>query len=140
MGAKTPKRTRAAVACVLVDGHPAVLEAVVELLESEGIAVVGRARRGAEAIPLARSVDAVVVTDRSLPDMSGLEVAEEILRTEPGRAIVLYTATITPAGVTKALGLGVRGVVSKDSLATELVPAIRAAAAGGSYVDPRLVP
>lgn len=138
MGAETPRRKRTPLRCLLVDDHPAVLEALTELLEAEGIAVVGRAYTGAEAIPLARSVDAVVVTDLSLPDMTGLEVAEEILRTEPGRAIVLYAATITAARVTKALELGVRGVVLTDSAPVALAPAIRAAAAGGSFVDPRI--
>jgi two-component system nitrate/nitrite response regulator NarL len=126
------------ITCVLVDDHPAVLSAIVELLAADGIVVAACASTGAEAIPVVRGADAVVVTDFRLSDMTGLDLAREILRTDPRRGVVLYTATITAIGIAEARAIGVRAIVLKDSLAAELSSAIRAVAAGGSYIGARI--
>lgn len=124
--------------CLLVDDHLSVLDALQDLLEAEGIVVVGRALTGAEALAFAPEHATVVVTDLRLPDISGMEVARELLRMQPGRAVVLYSATIGAVGAAAAVAIGVRGVVLKESVSRELPVAIRTVAGGGTYLDPRL--
>lgn len=128
----------AAITCLLVDDHPAVLDAIEELLLADGILVAGRARTGAEALAFDLDDVTVVVTDVRLPDITGLDVARELLRRQPNRLVILYTATITPAGASAALGAGVRGVVLKDSVPRELPAAIREVAGGGTHLDRRI--
>jgi len=134
MGGARPDR----IECLIVDDHPSVLDALEDLLEAEGIVVLGRALTGADALASAPDHATVVVTDLRLPDISGLDVARELIRVQPGRPVVLYSATIGATGAAAAREIGVRGVVLKDSLPRELPAAIRVVAAGGTYLDPRL--
>jgi DNA-binding NarL/FixJ family response regulator len=136
MGA--PAQEETPITCLLVDDHQAILDALHRLLEAEGIAVVGRARSGADALAFANASATVIVTDHTLPDMSGLELARAILAERPGQKIVLYTSRFSPRGVEDALAMGVKGIVLTDSIATDLPHAIRLVADGGTYVDPGL--
>lgn len=126
------------IGCIVVESHPDVLAALEELLAGEQIAVVGRARTGAEAIALGARAATVLVTDVGLPDMSGLELARRLVDAEPALRVVLYTADAGPEGATAALELGVHGIVLKGSNPALLPQAIRSVAAGGTYVDPAL--
>ena len=126
------------ISCILVDDHPVVLDALADLLESEGIAVVGRAEDASEALALRRAPGAVVVSDFRLPGRTGLQLARDLLEADPACRVVLYTATISPTGAFDALRNGVCGVVLKDSLPVELPRAVRTVAAGGTFVDPRV--
>jgi DNA-binding NarL/FixJ family response regulator len=134
MGSSSSERP-GEVTCVLVDDHPSMLNALASLLESDGIAVVGRASTGAEAVALALQGSMVIVADARLADTSGLELAREILGVDPARGIVLYGGSITAVGVRAALDAGVRGIVFADSLLTSLSVAVRTVAAGGTHVD-----
>jgi DNA-binding NarL/FixJ family response regulator len=138
MGGGSNIETSAAISCVLVDDHPSMLDALASLLESDGISVVGRALTGADAVALAREGSMVIATDARLGDMSGVDLAREILGVDPARGVVLYGGSITAAGACAALDAGVRGVVLMDALPNSLSAAIRAVSAGGTFVDPRL--
>jgi DNA-binding NarL/FixJ family response regulator len=137
MGASNPEGTEA-ITCVLVDDHPSMLDALVALLEADGIAVVDRARTGADALALGLEGSTVLVADARLGDISGFDLAREILRVDPSRGVVLYGGSITAVGARSALDAGVRGIVLTDSLPTGLSAAIRTVSAGGTYVDARL--
>jgi DNA-binding NarL/FixJ family response regulator len=137
MGASRPQ-VDPSVSCILVDDHPAVIAALSDLLESEGIAVVGHAADAAEALALERAPATVVVSDLRLPGRTGIELAHDLLEADPECRVVLYTATISPAGAVNALRAGIRGVVLKDSIPAELSRAVRTVAEGGTFVDPRL--
>lgn len=81
-----------AVTCLVADDHPAVLGAVSAVLEDSGIEVVARAREGAEALELIRTLKPqVALLDVRMPRMSGIEVTRESLRTTPETGILLYT-------------------------------------------------
>lgn len=124
--------------CILVDDHRAVLDALRDLLESEGIIVTGRAADASEALDLPRGPATVVVSDLRLPGRTGLDLARELLAGDPECRIVIYTATLSRSGAVAALRAGVRGVVLKGSLPVELPRAIRTVAGGGTFLDPRV--
>ena len=127
------------VTCLVADDHPAVLEAVAEFLGSEGIDVVARARDGEEA--LARIGDrrpAVALVDVRMPGLDGLEVARRAKRAAPGTAVLLYTGYGDRAVLTEALDAGVGGFVLKEAPLEDLLRAVRAVAAGKTYIDPVL--
>ncbi|HEY5294401.1 MAG TPA: response regulator transcription factor [Gaiellaceae bacterium] len=127
------------VTCVVADDHPAVLEAVSEFLTQGGVEVVGRALEGEEALEQieARHPD-VALIDVRMPRLGGIELARRAQRSATGTAILLYTGYGDRALLTEALDAGVRGFVLKEAPMDDLLRAVRAVSAGGTYLDPVL--
>lgn len=127
------------VTCVIADDHPAVLDAVAEFLTQGGVEVVGRARDGEEAFAeIEQWKPQVALVDVRMPKLGGIEVARRASRLVPETAIVLYTGYGDRAQLTEALDAGVRGFVLKEAPMDDLLRALNAVAAGGTYVDPVL--
>ena len=80
----------------------------------------------------------VLVLDLNMPGGSSLEAIPEMPETSPGTAVVVLTMQEDPAFAREALQAGARGYVLKQSAGTELVQAIRAAAGGGTWLNPEL--
>ncbi len=125
--------------CLVADDHPAMVEAVCEVLAEHGIEVIGRARDGEEAVTKieARKPD-VAVVDLRMPRLSGVEIARRIARSTPDTGVILYTAYGERALLTEAFDAGARGFVLKEAPLEDLVRAVEAVAGGGTYVDPVL--
>jgi DNA-binding NarL/FixJ family response regulator len=129
------------VACVIADDHPAVVEAIGALLESEGIDVVARARDGAGALKAIEEFrPAAAVLDLVMPELGGIEVVRRVSRSFPETGTVIYTGHGEQEVLLEALDAGARGFVLKESPLTELVRAVKLVADGGTYVDPVLAP
>jgi DNA-binding NarL/FixJ family response regulator len=129
----------APVTCVVADDHPAVLEAVSEYLTQGGVEVVGRALEGEEALAqIEACLPDVALIDVRMPRLGGIELARKAQRTAAGTAILLYTGYGDRALLTEALDAGVRGFVLKEAPMDDLLRAVRAVSAGGTYVDPVL--
>jgi DNA-binding NarL/FixJ family response regulator len=125
--------------CLVADDHPAVVEAVADMLDENGIAVVGRARDGREAVTRIEELQPdVALLDLRMPGLSGIEVTRSIQRSSPGTAIILYTAFGDRALLTEAMDAGARGFVLKEAPLAEVVRAVELVAAGRTYVDPVL--
>jgi len=125
--------------CLVADDHPAVVEAVADVLEENGIVVVGRARDGREAVTRIEELQPdVALLDLRMPGLSGIEVARSIQRSAPGTAVILYTAFGDRALLTEAMDAGARGFVLKEAPLAEVVRAVELVAAGRTYVDPVL--
>ena len=80
----------------------------------------------------------VVVMDISMPGMNGLVATRTLKQLQPDAAIVTLTRHGDDAYLQELLRAGVSGYVLKQSAPTELLQAIRAAAAGGQYLDSAL--
>jgi two-component system response regulator NreC len=80
----------------------------------------------------------VLVLDLNMHGESGLEAIPRLRADAPDTAIVVLTMQRDPALARRALKLGARGYVLKESADTELVEAVRRAAAGARYVTPAL--
>jgi DNA-binding NarL/FixJ family response regulator len=127
------------VTCLVADDHPAVLSAVCAVLEDSGIDVVGRARNGAEALELIQTLKPrVALLDVRMPQMSGIEIARQSLRTTPETGILLYTGYAERALMVEALDAGARGFVLKEAPLPDLLRAVETVAEGKTYVDPVL--
>jgi DNA-binding NarL/FixJ family response regulator len=127
------------ISCIVADDHPAMVEAVADVLSDNGITIVGRARDGEEALAKieTRKPD-VALVDVRMPRLSGIELARRAAAVAPETAIVLYTAYGDRALLTEALDAGVRGFVLKEAPLVDLARAVRLVAGGGTYVDPVL--
>ena len=76
------------VRCVIVDDSPDVLRAASELLEGEGISVVGVAETGEEAIRLTEELSPdVMLVDIDLGRESGFDLARRLAHTRDGTAL-----------------------------------------------------
>jgi DNA-binding NarL/FixJ family response regulator len=130
---------RGGVSCLVADDHPAVVEAVADVLMAAGIRVVGKARDGDEALALIETEGPeVALLDLRMPGLSGIEVARRIDRGEGATAVILYTAFGDRALLTEALDAGARGFVLKEAPLAEVVRAVELVASGRTYVDPVL--
>jgi len=107
----------------------AALEAV--LSAEEGLAVVGTATNGAEALELARDVRPdVVLMDISMPVLDGFEATERITAELAGVCVLMLTGSAAEADVRRAHEAGASAYVTKDRIDEVLVDAIRDVAAG----------
>lgn len=128
-----------AIRCLIADDHPAMVEAVGEILAESGLQIVGRARDGEEALAAIKELEpAVAVVDVQMPRLSGIELARRTQREVPKTAVILYTAYGDRALITEAIDAGVRGFVLKEAPLADLVRAVEIVARGGTYVDPVL--
>jgi DNA-binding NarL/FixJ family response regulator len=127
------------ITCFVADDHPAVVQAVVDVLEAAGIEVTGTARDGEEAAKLIEAdPPEVALLDLRMPRLSGIEVARRLTRSELHTAVILYTAFGDRALLIEALDAGARGFVLKEAPLAEVVRAIQLVSAGRTYVDPVL--
>ena len=123
---------------LMADDHPIVLAGLKALVQADpGLLIVGEARDGRTAQRLATSLRPdVVVLDLSMPEMSGTEVAKALLAEQPECRILVLTVHEDRATLRQLLDLHVAGYLVKRSAADELLRAIHAVAAGGTYLDP----
>ena len=122
---------------VLVDDHPIVLAGLTALIRSAPeMELVGEATSGMAAIALIRRTKPdVAVVDISIPEMTGLEVARQVVIEQPAIKVLVLTLYDESVYVQQALEAGVHGYLVKRSAADELIRAIRAIAAEGIYLD-----
>ena len=125
---------------VLADDHPVVRSGLRMLLEAEDdIEVVAEA---GDVDATRRSVlghkPSVLVLDLNMPGGSSLEAIPAMSESSPDTAVVVLTMQEDPAFAREALRAGARGYVLKQAAGTELVQAIRAAAGGGTWLNPEL--
>jgi DNA-binding NarL/FixJ family response regulator len=76
--------------------------------------------------------------DITMPVLSGLDAAREILRQAPATKAILLTMHDDSKYVLEGLRLGVKGFVTKTHAAEDLVQAISQARRGITYVSPEL--
>ena len=125
---------------LLADDHVTVRHGLKLLIESQpDMKVVAEASDGNAAIESAVALKPdVVVMDISMPGMNGLVATRKLKQRQPATAIVTLTRHSDDAYLQELLRAGVSGYVLKQSAPTELLQAIRAAAAGGQYLDSTL--
>jgi len=123
-----------------VDDHPVIRMGLRALLDNEeDVKVVGDASNGADAISCFVQLEPdVVLMDLRMPGTDGLTAIREILRLDPTAKIVALSSFEGDGDIMRAFQAGARGYLLKDTLGTELVAAIRAAAAGQHVIPPEV--
>jgi two-component system, NarL family, response regulator NreC len=129
-----------AIRIVLADDHQVVRDGLRMVLEAEpGLEVIAEA---GDLETTRRYVRAhrprVLVLDVNLPEGSSLPAIPELLQDSPETAVVVLTMQQDPGFAREAMRAGALGYVLKHSAGSELVSAVRAAAAGETYLNPKL--
>jgi DNA-binding NarL/FixJ family response regulator len=130
----------AVIRIVLADDHAVVRRGLRLLLDGEsGFEVVAEAGDVEGARRYVRGHrPAVLVLDLNMPGGSSLEAIPGIRREFPDTQIVVLTMQEEPEYAREALAGGALGYVLKEAADAELVEAVRRAAAGHGYLNPRL--
>ncbi len=121
---------------VLADDQKDILRSVALTLGNT-FTVVGTAENGVGAVDLATKLSPdVLVLDISMPVQNGIEAACHLRALGSTTRVVFLTINTEPEFVEAALFAGAFGYVLKQSLASDLVPAIWAALNGSTYISP----
>lgn len=123
---------------LLADDHALVRRGVRMILDAEpDLTVVAEAGDGAEAVRLARDSDIdLAVLDVSMPLLTGLQAATEILRRKPQVVVLMLSMYDHEQYFFESLRVGASGYVLKRSADDELIDACRAVMRGEPFVYP----
>lgn len=133
-------RSGASIGIVIADDHAVVRRGLKQLLGAEpDFEVLAEANDIDDARRYVRGHHPqVLVLDLNLPGGSSLKHIPSIRAEAPDTQIVVLTMQNEPAYAREALGAGALGYVLKEAAETELVEAVRRAADGDTYLNPRL--
>ena len=121
---------------LIADDHTLVAEGVEKLLEHE-FHLCGRVADGRALIQaVEKDRPDIAIVDIALPLLNGLDACRQIKKTAPEVKILILTMHDEQYFVTEAFRVGVSGYILKQSVAEELVFAIKEVLKGRVYVSP----
>ena len=125
---------------LLADDHAVVRQGFRMILSSHpDLEIVGEAGNGREAVELAATLRPdVVVMDVAMPELNGIEATRRLTAENPHIRVVALSMHKDSVYVREILRAGARGYLLKDSVADDLVAAVRAVAGGEGYLSPAI--
>jgi DNA-binding NarL/FixJ family response regulator len=121
---------------LLADDHPAIREATTALLKSQ-FDVVGAVTDGATLVSEAlRLRPDIIVTDITMPVLSGIDAAHQLRESAFSAKIVFLTVHSEEPFVKACMAEGASGYVLKSHMRAHLIPAVQAALLGQMYICP----
>lgn len=125
---------------LIADDHAIVRQGLRALIDKEDdMVVIAEAATGAEAVRLAREHrPEVIVMDITMPDVNGIDATRTITAELPDVRVLALSMESDRRFVVEVLKAGANGYVLKDAAFAELATAIRAVAAGETYLPSRV--
>ncbi len=124
---------------LLVDDHDLFRAGLRNLLEDQGLQIIGECTNGTDALRAVRELAPdVVVMDLNMPGISGVEATRQISMIAPLTRVLVLTISDQDADVMDAILAGACGYLLKDASITDLLHGIRSAAIGESLVSPAI--
>ena len=119
---------------LLADDHAIVRRGLRGLLEDDDHVVVAEAADGLEAVRLCEEHHPdLVILDIGMPKLSGIEVAARSQKLDPPPGVIILSMHSDEAYIIRALAAGARAYLRKDATDEDLLPAVRAVAAGKPF-------
>ncbi len=110
-----------------------------ELDDTDDLEVVAEASNGAEAVDLAAHLAPdVVLMDVRMPEMSGIEATRRLRDLIPTTRILMLSMSDDGEDLFEAVKAGAAGYLLKETSISAIGDAVRAVAAGGSFVSPAM--
>ena len=125
---------------LIVDDNRPIRKSLRHLIETaDDIKIVDTARNGIEAVEKARSLrPEVAVMDISMPLMDGIEATEHIRECCRITRVIILSGFQDPEYVRRALEVGAKGYVIKDTAANDLLEGIRTINQGKYFFSPQI--
>ncbi len=123
---------------LLADDHAVVRQGFKMILAAQpDMEIVGEAGNGREALDLAGQCQPdVVVMDVAMPELNGIEATRRLADLSPRTRVLALSMHKDSVYVREILRAGARGYLLKDSIASDLLAAVRAVARGEGYLSP----
>ncbi|HVN87350.1 MAG TPA: response regulator transcription factor [Candidatus Binatia bacterium] len=125
---------------LLVDDHTVVRQGLRRILElSPDIDIVGEfadGRTALDAVP--RLNPTIAILDISLPGLNGIDVTRQLAKLAPDVKVLILSMHADDAYIRQSLRAGAKGYLLKDADDQDLLKAIAALSAGGSYFSPEV--
>jgi two-component system, NarL family, response regulator NreC len=122
---------------LLADDHGIVRRGLRSLLEDAGISVVAEAADGLEALRLIEEHRPdLVILDIGMPKLNGIDLAARVQKLDPAPRVVILSMHADESYILRALAAGARAYLLKDATDEDLLPAVRAVAAGKPFFSP----
>src|ERR1044071_5300339 len=133
-------KTKQQIRVLLADDHAIFRDGLRKLLGAdEDITIVGEAQNGAEAIKMLTKLKPdILLLDLRMPDKDGLGVLEEVNFDSLPTKVIVLTAAEDDRDVVRAMRLGARGIVLKQSASELLVKSIQRVHSGEIWLDNRM--
>src|SRR6202049_3380907 len=140
LSADMAKRTKPQIRVLMADDHAIFREGLRKLLDGdEEVTIVGEGCNGNDCIKsLAKLKPDILLLDVRMPDKDGLAVLEEVNFDQLPTRVVVLTAAEDDRDVVRAMRLGARGVVLKQSATDLLVKSIHRVYSGEIWLDNRM--
>lgn len=121
---------------IIADDHALVAEGVTKLIERD-VQLVGSVADGRALVQAVEKLNPdLALVDISLPLLNGLDACRQIKKANPTVKVIALTMHLEKHFVTEAFRAGVSGYVLKQSVADELIFAIKEVLKGRTYVSP----
>lgn len=126
------------VSVLLADDHPNFPRLVEDLLKP-AFEVVGIVCDGVSLVKASLQLNPdIIVTDISMPALSGLEAADQLRKSGSKAKVIFLTVHSDPDFVRAGLDTGALGFVVKSRVATDLLEAIQKVLEGHVFISPHL--
>ena len=121
----------------IVEDHSVVIEGINSFLQNEkGMELVGNAYNARDCLQyFVTHMADVILMDIGLPDMSGIDLCTLIKKKYPGIMVIALSTFNQGSYINKMIDAGASGYLLKNTNKTELLEAIKTAAAGKTYLS-----
>jgi DNA-binding NarL/FixJ family response regulator len=128
-------------AVLLVDDHDLFRAGLRQLLEAQGVRVVGDTRCDASAVDMGRRTRTTVALfdSRTADDEPTAPIIERFGQELPEVGVVMFARSTDRADVYQSIRAGARGYLAKGAPIEQLAGAIRAVHAGAAWMQPTVI-
>ena len=122
---------------LLADDHSIVRRGLRNLLETAGLTIVAEAADGLEAVRLCEEQHPdMLILDIGMPKLTGIEVAARAQKMDRPPGVIILSVHGDETYIMRALAAGARAYLLKSATDEDLIPAVRAVAAGKPFFSP----